>query len=283
MANLSWKDFKDDWNIDIINLDNYNKSIVSKNTDIIEVILDNKETKDEKTDNINFEINNETLKNIISNASFNSFTDVENLHNIAKVINWTINNCLDLNKDNYNNFLDAISWTYNCINYFITELKIPEPQNKFSYTLVRSSYKLCPQKSNCVFQYPDNINVQSCCKFQHFPYSNLYTDCTSIYAYIKQHFESNEGNSKSSRLINAVNNNDINYGELKRCLTTINFVIMIMYREVDTIIKCRSCEPNFNIRNFHCYHPVYKFDDKKKQTNKQTNTNRKQYSKYHNV
>lgn len=277
MAHISWKDFKDEWNTDIIDLDNYNKSIVSKqlnnNSETINVVLEEKNDS-----NVTFDIDIDTLNTIISNGEYNKFNDVENLHNITKVINWTINNCSDLNKENYNNFLNAIDWTYKCIHYFITELKIQEPLNKFSFGLVRSSYKLCPQKSNCIFQYPDNINIQSSCKFQHFPYANLYTDCTSVYTYVKQRYESNEIESKTSRLINAISNqnNEINYGELKRCLTTINFVVMIMYREVDTIIKCRACEPNFNIRNFHCYHPVYKFDDKKKQTKHGT---KKYYSK----
>lgn len=268
----SWKDYSDEWNTDVYSLDNANKLLVIDSTDNQVTISVNTDSPDEKivTNNAVIISLNDVLE-IIKLNNFNSINDLVILDNIIKVLGWAINNC-DVNADNYTNFVNAISWICKCVDYFTKELGIPEIINKPQFGLIRSSYKLCPQKSNCIYQYPDNINNNSSCKYQHYPYANLSIDCMSIINYINSFFSNysstQEDTSKTTKLIIALTKNNLqdkefNTSELKRCLTTINFVFMIMFRELETIDKCRKHETNYDIRKYHCYHAPFKFTEKK--------------------
>lgn len=264
----SWKTYNDEWNNEIFSLDNENKINIFNSTDEITINISSEQLEDKLPPNhINTTIDD--IQNIINIMNINELNDLEILNNIIKVLGWAITNC-DVNETNYNTFTEAVNWICKCIEYFMKELCIPEITNKQNVGLVRSSYKLCPQKSNCIYQYPDNTTNNNSCKFQHYPYASLSVDCSSIVTYINSYFNSKvqENLSKTTKLIMAltkssISDKDINLGELKRCLTTINFVFMIMYRELDTIDKCRKHEPNYNIRKYHCYHQPFRFTDKK--------------------
>jgi len=169
----------------------------------------------------------------------------------------------------------------------MNELKIQKIIKQYN-GLNRSSYKLCPNKSNCIYQYPDN-NTHHNCKFQHFPYDNLYLDCYSILQHIKESYDDHltQNTSKTTKLVKALSSRSINYenssintsesdttkptsiacNELKRCLTTLNYVFMIMYRELDVIDRNRKSEPNYNIRKYHSYHTLFKYDNERSSQN----------------
>lgn len=290
----NWKLYVDLWNEHIFNMDNDNKQLFCENnqkildSDLLNDNVDNLDNdKDDEQTNIYNNITQEDVITIISITEFIKNSDVDNLKNITKVLNWLINNC-NIDVSSYQFFLNAIEWICNCITYFMIELKYPKTATRNFTHLVRSSYKLCPQKSNCMFQYPDDCNSKTTCKNQHFPYNSLFIDTTSIIYYIKNYFEKNilissdVNNTRSLDFIKAITatqkdgSNDFNNDELKRCLTTINFVFIIITRELDTIIKCRSSEPNFNIRNFHSFKEPFKYEDKntyKKPYNNSNNNN----------
>jgi hypothetical protein len=259
---ISWREYNDEWNSDIFKLDCDNK------LKFVEKLLNTQDKKEDVDINVIIPTNNNSNSNSNKNITFddvlniiktvklsNETYDLTILENVIRVINYCINNH-NVRENTYKDYLIGINWICDVIKYFIKELNIPLINSKSTNILSRSSYRLCPQKSNCIFQYPDNNsnpnNNNNNCKYQHLPYSNLLLDCNSIKYYLDSHFSNS-------------NNNDLNVGELKRCLTTINFVIMIIYRELDTIDKYRKYEPNYNIRKYHCYHPIFKFDDKKKQ------------------
>ena len=198
--------------------------------------------------------------NEIINIDNQTISDITILSNIIKVIGWCIFNSGKVEQE-YLNFINAIQWICNSIEYFMTELKIPKITDKQYIGLIRSSYKLCPNKSNCIYQYSDSINHNNC-KYQHFPYDNLFLDCNSILQYITELNNPSDDLSKTSKLIIALaKNKDINGNELKRCLTTLNFVFLIMYRELDTIDKIHKNDPNYDIRKYHSYHTLFKYDN----------------------
>lgn len=266
----SWKNYNDEWNNEIYSLDSSNKLIVVNSLDNQTITVNTELISEEKlVVNHATIITFDDISNIIKLDNFNSINDLIILDNIIKVLGWSINNC-DINVNNYNNFTSAIKWICKCTEYFMKELNIPEIVNKTHIGLIRSSYKLCPQKSNCIYQYPDNTNNNSC-KYQHYPYANLYIDCMSIINYINTYFSNTDDKdelTKTNKLIialakNTLQDKDFNIGELKRCLTTINFVFMIMFRELETIDKCRNHESKYDIRRYHCYHAPFKFSDKK--------------------
>jgi hypothetical protein len=269
--NKPWKLYEDEWNSDIINKDNNNKLSVSNSTEDETIITVNTEVEETKSVNNYSNITNEQINDIIKITNFKEYQDLVILDNIIKVLAWAINNCY-VTPENYNYFVNNMKWICSAISYFINELNIKENTNKVQCGLIRSSYKLCPQGSNCIYQYPDNANSNNCCKFQHYPYASLYIDCISIINYIHSSFESEVdtiNTSKTSKLIMALTKTSIgdkkfSLNELKRCLTTINFVFMIMYRELDIIDKCRKNESNYNIRKYHAYHAQFRFNDKNK-------------------
>ena len=260
IANKPWKNYVDDWNSDIYNKDSENK----RNTDVT-IMVNTLELSEEDNTTSNSALSLDDLSILISDRNFVGKTDLINLDHATKVINWCIGNT-DINELNYQYFMSCVTWICDCIMYFITELKIPLITNKQVYGLVRSSYKLCPQKSNCIYQYPDTGCNATFCKFQHYPYANLLLDCTSIVNYITEHFDksnSNSTNTKTSKFIATIASNssqseEFNTQELQRCLTTINYVFMIMYRELETIEKCRKNEANYDIRRYHAYHMIYR-------------------------
>lgn len=289
-APKSWKIFNDDWNSENYQLDCNNKLLYLQDNNSIDSssstspggqVQLQSQNNSENSFNLNEVISTTKMLDIIklNNFSINKIDDLTIIENIIKVIGWCIQNSNNVNKE-YNNFLEAIKWTCKTIEYFITELNIPISNNKQYTGLTRSSYKLCPNKSNCVYQYPDN-NIGNHCKFQHFPYDNLYNDCNSILQFFTFQFKNNEDLPKTSKLIIALNNfnnksfydedstfdntnnnntdKDFNGNELKRCLTTLNFVFMIMFRELDTINRLRKSEPNYNIRKYHSYHTLFKY------------------------
>jgi hypothetical protein len=268
----NWKSSVDNWNQTIMDTDDINKDRLH---DKLYVDYTNKiheqtdvQIPDQEKSQYSDAITNDMMGHIISNNAFNTISDLENLSNIIKVLNWTINNCTFTsdNLEQYNTFAKAIDWACELLHYFIKELHVPETPNRIYTGLTRSSYKLCPQKSNCSFQYPDDENAHSYCKNQHYPYANLYIDALSIKQYVGNKISSLTNESKGSKLISATS--DFNTNELKRCLSTINYVIMIMYRELETIIKYRANEANFNVRKYHKYHcnVRYNKNDRKAKT-----------------
>lgn len=291
MLFTNWKDEVDHWNQDIIDMDDNNKTRLYeklKSDDVNKIHVGQGVVEQEKTqmtDAITFE----NMLEIISKKTFSGMTDLENLNNMLKVLNWCSNK--DYNeyvnvlpndivlgsKNDINIFYNAINWICLTLNYFIVELKIPEIKDRVYTGLVRSSYKLCPQKSNCCYQYPDDENMVLGCKNQHYPYANLYVDALSIKMYIHNYINKNS-DTLTSKFVSAYSetksehpSNDIlhttkvelNVNELKRCLSTLHYVILIMYRELETIVKYRSADPNFNIRKFHKYHSMHKFNKRK--------------------
>lgn len=254
---ITWKNSVDQWNADIFNKDTFNKDNV-----IITVETDNLPSpNDDNTISVKT-ISIDDIDTICKNDNFKDMSDLNNLNNIIKVIGWYTSN-FDIDKNNYATFLHNMQWVCACITYFMSELNIQPIANKDSNELIRSSYKLCSQKSNCQYQYPDVGHKSANCKSQHFPYANLLLDCNSIVNYIKYHFEQSPINPNNAKIISGLQelnslDNGINKQELKRCLTTINFVFIIIHRELDTVDKCRSCEPDYNIRKYHVYHQVHK-------------------------
>jgi len=292
--NKSWKIYNDDWNMDNFNLDVENKKIfMSLNEYVADVSLkvsnaDSSSNCDIVKSNFQSSISFDDMKQILESTDFkkNNVSDVALLSDIIKVIGWCIEYSNDVDKY-YDNYIRSLTWICNSIEYFMTELNIQKITNKQYNGLNRSSYKLCPNKSNCTYQYPDNNNTHTC-KFQHFPYDNLYLDCNSILQYVNECYNDSIDNaSKTSKLVKALSNRNINYNgksdddihyennpnsdpldtnkisgnEMKRCLTTLNYVFMIMYRELDVIDRTRKMEPNYNIRRYHSYHTLFKFDN----------------------
>ena len=214
---------------EIINLDNANKEslfVKLKNASTsVATISNNSSLSVDKL--IPSDVtSDETTMKIISIKDYKILQDLDIISNILKLLNWTINNCDMLNNvDNTtshisNIYYEAINWICDAFKYFIVELKIPEINNKAYIGLVRSSYKLCPQKSNCIFQYPDDANESSSCKNQHYPYLNLYHDSISIKNYIKNCFDKSTDGTKTSKLISAytTQTKGYNVGALRICL-----------------------------------------------------------------
>ena len=276
----NWKDEVDNWNKDIINTDDVNKERLYEKLrldDINKIHLVQGQSDQEKTqvtDIITFE----NMIEIITNKIFKNISDFDNLNNVLKVLNWCSNKDYNdyifvkdensiVNKTNdITVFLDVIDWICLAFYYFILELKIPEIKDRVYTGLVRSSYKLCPQKSNCCYQYPDDENALLGCKNQHYPYANLYVDAMSIKIYINNYINKNN-DSLTSKLVSVYTQTtnpiqELNINELKRCLSTLHYVILIMFRELETILKYRSSDDNFNIRKFHKYHAMHRFKKK---------------------
>jgi len=288
-TNKSWKSYNDEWNIQNYQLDQNNKlkyfSLCNISPNINNEVVASNKDEHLQTDGKNklqyYEIISfDTMKNIlkINNFKTNNINDLVIMDYIIKIIGWCSTNTNNIDELHRNdeitvNFIEAIKWICNAIEYFMVELKIPKITNKQYNGLIRSSYKLCPNKASCIYQYPDN-NIHNTCKFQHFPYDNLFLDCNSILDYISEQFNQSAPASKTSRLIMALSNrskqtddSENNTGktssnELKRCLTTLNFVFMIMFRELETIDKIRKSEPNYNIRKYHSYHTLFKYDNR---------------------
>jgi hypothetical protein len=283
---IHWKHYNDEWNNDIYQKDTNNKALVSNNNEyFIEVST---EVIDEVKNTQSTSISIDEINDLIDTNNVKNNNDLVNLDNVIKVINWCTFNCT-IDETNYKQFLRCITWVCGVIKYFMMELvisEISETANKNSTELTRSSYRLCPNKSNCMYQYPDQGDHPKSCKYQHYPYANLLLDCTSIVNYINHYFVKNDNsiaalnNSKTSKVVMAlasysVLDKEFNVQELRRCLTTINFVFMIMYRELDTINKCRNCENDYNIRKYHAYHKQFNFVDNKNNSKKRNKSNQK--------
>lgn len=268
--NNEWKLINDSWNLDIITIDNINKELclsLYKNNE------NNENNENENENNENNENENNTTFSIITNVELQTILkqleinniknneDIDILKNIVAMVNWTvvnseINNIAEEEKEKEEKIkilITVYESICNCLEYFINELGIPKPKLKIATTLNRSSYKLCQQKSNCIYQYPDNIKKAVKCKQQHYPYGNLYIDCKSICNYLNYRFVTNE--TTKGKFISAFisQNDDINFNELKRCMITIKYVITIIYNELKSVIKYRAQENNFKIRDFHSY------------------------------
>jgi len=331
--NKPWKLYNDEWNFQNYELDHKNKLKYATEfvkNDAVVCEEPKEDSNDNKYNRFQFQetISLETMRNIISVCDYKNntssgkiFTDLIILDNIIKVIGWCSNNTHNIDDvllhskgDNLTSessthrfmdnseesltidFINAIKWICSSIEYFMTELKVPKITNKQYNGLIRSSYKLCPNKANCIYQYPDN-NSHNTCKFQHFPYDNLFLDCNSILQYVNESSKyenknENENEEKSvntqyssntSRLIMAINNKKNNpndsdnmyakssSNELKRCLTTLNYVFIIMFRELETIDRVRKSEPNYNIRKYHSYHIPFKYENRVEYTNSNSN------------
>lgn len=265
----NWKTNIDDWNRELYQIDTQNKErlfLVLQQT-VINNVENTNEHEIGKNQLIEI-ITDDTLDQITNNNNFNILSDMENLNNILKVLNWCSNNCLnniecneisETNNIKLTRFVNAINWICLILHYFVTELNMPEIKDRTFVGLTRSSYKLCPQKSNCCYQYPDDENSNYGCKNQHFPYTNLYSDALSIKTYISNKLN-NDNQTKTSKILSTYSKINFDESELKRCLSTLTYVILIIYRELETIVKYRSTNPNFNIRQFHKYHQVHKFN-----------------------
>jgi hypothetical protein len=264
-----WKTYNDDWNAEFYTLDcNFKKEFIENNK-VEDTITSNESNVDDTVNHKNAVnlVSFDDLNKIISITDFKSLHDLNILDNIIKVITWCIQNfrsilsTIDNKSDEQSssvkigNLINGLQWILKAIDYFITELNIEKISKDYN-GLNRSSYKLCPNKSNCIYQYPDNKTYHFC-KYKHFPYDNLYLDCSSIITYINSLVETTNSTSRFVKAFKEIENDGSGTGssfnELNRCLTTLNYVFLIIYRELELVNKTRKNEPNYNIRKYHNY------------------------------
>ena len=264
-----WKTYNDDWNAEFYTLDcNFKKEFIENNK-VEDTITSNESNVDDTVNHKNTVnlVSFDDLNKIISITDFKSLHDLNILDNIIKVITWCIQNfrsilsTIDNKSDEQSssvkigNLINGLQWILKAIDYFITELNIEKISKDYN-GLNRSSYKLCPNKSNCIYQYPDNKTYHFC-KYKHFPYDNLYLDCSSIITYINSLVETTNSTSRFVKAFKEIENDGSGTGssfnELNRCLTTLNYVFLIIYRELELVNKTRKNEPNYNIRKYHNY------------------------------
>jgi len=273
MDKLLWNKMNDEWNGEITMIDELNKKNYMNNNDMLEEIVvdtsekynstqsnnkkDNKYGQNQQSQIQSEEICNNILQNF--NNDYKKMEDLEILSNIVKILSYCVNKCVTNTDENYRRILSLLEWILGAIQYFIIELNIKCMINKNIdvYKLSRSSYKLCQSKNNCIYQYPDDINSVKVCKNQHYPYDNLYVDCESLINYIKNYLNIIiNKNNKFSNLI--INNNTLDIENIKKCLITIHYVFVSMYRELMIISDMYSKNADFNIRNYHkfCYKKI---------------------------
>lgn len=256
-----WKSNVDDWNKDIYELDENNKKFVLDNYKVV-----SKSSEQTDTKNNNKSVNNFNIDEVLAKNEYKSMEDIDILALMVDVSVWMIDNS-DLNVNTYNTFMKLLNWQIAAIKHFIIELNITKPQEKTYTNLIRSSYKLCTARSDCKFHYPDNMTDKKGCNNQHYPYAQLYVDCMSVLHYVTSFFNKGKNETKADKLIATFtqHQHDFDYTDLNRCLRTINFVISAVHKELDNVIRYRSSDKDFNIRNYH-YHS-------EKRTNKNKNNN----------
>jgi len=267
MYNLpSWKTYTDDWNKYIFELNNKNKENAKY---LLDVNIANNDKKNDNignmTNNIDNNQNNNKLidiENIINNTNYKTREDIDILKNMTSISTWLLENH-NINNNTYNYFLTVLQWQIEALKYFINELNIKQLYNKTHTLLIRSSYKLCNSKADCKYHYPDDIINKKGCNHQHYPYAQLYMDCLSVYNYIYCYYNKNT-TSKANKLMSIVvqQYNEFDNVNLNKCLRTINYVINSIYKELENIIRYRSKDPDFNIRNYH-YHYEKKYNNNK--------------------
>ena len=252
--NKPWSQYVDSWNEEIYTKDTDNKLHVTIATEDTPI-----EVEDEIKLPVKSILTNDEVEILMSNKDFNELSDLINLGNIVKCVDWCVTNS-EINQTNYKLFLTCMEYVCECIMYFVNELNIDKTNIRhYDGTVRSSSYKLCQQKINCKYQYPDTGEESNGCKCQHYPYLNLYSDCHVICEHIKHKFESNSQIlentvAKTDKLIAALNVAKTDYNnDLQRCLKTISYVLGMMYTELETVDKCRKSEPNYDIRKYHCY------------------------------
>ena len=253
-SNIQWSQYIDSWNNEIFSKDMENKltvNIVSTDT--------SHEPEEEVKIPIKTTLTNEEIEVLMSNTNFKNISDLTNLNNIIKSVDWCIINS-EINQTNYKSVLTCMEYVCSGIMYFINELGIDKNNIRhYDGTVRSSSYKLCQQKINCKYQYPDTGEETHGCKCQHYPYSNLYSDCHIICEHIKHKFETNNQSfentvAKTDKIIAALSIAKSDYNtDLQRCLKTISYVLGMIYTELETVDKCRKNESNYNIRKYHCY------------------------------
>jgi len=137
-----------------------------------------------------------------------------------------IKNCAD-NKNNpfdYNLHIPKFEWLLNMTKILSGKLGLPITYHKLNQhndseiSLPRSSYKFCEYNYECQFNYKHNKNVG--CYAQHYVHNLVHSDIKIMMDYLKY--------------INDINEN-YDYNELIKCITTISYVIKHMYEELSNI------------------------------------------------
>lgn len=236
------------WNRELFNIDVENKDYVLKN-----YVCVTRNSVENTRESKRVVLEYEDMIPIITNDNFSSMKDIDILENMTKTASWLINNHKRLGDDTSTEFLGVLKWQILAIEYFMSELRIRKNNIKISTELYRSSYKSCPQKDSCMYQYPDDIDAKAHCKFQHYPYANLHMDCMSIYNYVKLYFNDGKNDKMADKMMKAtiVRTGEYNPKELFKSLKTVYFIIDMMYKELNSIIKYRSHNSRFNVRNYH--------------------------------
>lgn len=269
-----WKLSKDNWNNELFVKDEENKKIIAETKNIVKKNMENDD--DAIINNIKLDQLGD-IEKIINKTDFINMKDIDILSQIVITSSWLTEN-YDITTENCNQFLKILKWQISAIQYFVTMMKLPIPNDKSYTSLIRSSYKLCNQRSDCKYHYPDDIKDRKTCNNQHYPYIQLYVDCMSVMHYIESFFTKKTNDTKANKLVAAIvqQQKEFDSVDLSRCLRTINYVINAVYRELENIIKYRSFEENFNIKDFHCCNEKKKYNNSNNSHNHNHNHNNNQ-------
>jgi len=159
---------------------------------------------------------------------------------------------------NYDFIILKLKWILKLEEYYMTKLNLPKVIHTLKIdkdTLPRSSYKFCEYNYECSFNYDRQDKKKKGCYAQHYVHNYVYSDVLSIINYLE--------------FINKTKQ-EINYGELLKCITTVTFVINHMKEELDSLYLYYSKNKNIkDDKHFHCE----KLNDKKNKKHTTTPTN----------
>lgn len=200
--------------IDITNIDNMNNQIITNDNDL---------------ENLNFNINNELIKQKINEIIQLDYKTLSVL-NILKYQN-IISKYLDKYVLQNNNIsktilLSFVNWLYNTSKYICNKYKINVniKQNDNPKELLRCSYKFCSYGNKCQFFYSPN---KKGCYSDHYVHWMIVMDLHNLIEHIDYEY-------------NTDNDTIIQNKEIIKTINTIHFVIRHMYQEYSSAVLSYS-------------------------------------------
>jgi hypothetical protein len=224
-----WANLNDNYNIDVIIIENNNlKNFVPKKI--------NKIIKTETFKQI------ETIEDLQNNVSQIISEDYESLNYLQIIGKQTLVSSYLIKLFRSSSNIDIIWSKYKKFLVWLNETSkfiVEKSKHALQYFKVdkiyRSSYKFCNKKDSCENLYgfiSNKSRTTSKCMADHYVHYKLVSDITSVITIL---------DVKTENIVN----------DLRICLDTINFVINHMYQELNTFNIYYNKEENFDINKYY--------------------------------
>ena len=186
-----------------------------------------------------------------NSASLSHYNPLEIIQMQIIVISHVLKHFKMFKLDNIDVINQGLSWIFKSSSYLANSIKQAINTNKTNQ-LMRSSYKFCNKKCDCVNQYGFLFSKRSkSCIHDHYVHHKIVSDIDNLLNYIKRNRNNRE------QLINL----EI---EVRKSLETLNYVINHMNQELSSFVlyfgdlNSNAKKPKYNIRDFYRHVPCNK-------------------------